>query len=133
MQNVSIDFELESALFEYAGSFSPSTTDGPWHVGDEATFSLLVRNTGTKQGNVTLRMESSTGIYQGTFVDLEPDQAGEVTITVPLLASGTDDLNWSLYTIDGDIADGINGVVSIPISVRPVSYTHLTLPTTPYV
>ena len=74
MQNVSIDFELESALFEYAGSFTPSTTDGPWHVGDEATFSLLVRNTGTKQGNVTLRMESSTGIYQGTFVDLEPDQ-----------------------------------------------------------
>ena len=118
MQNVSIDFELESALFEYAGSFSPSTTDGPWHVGDEATFSLLVRNTGTKQGNVTLRMESSTGIYQGTFVDLEPDHAGEVTITVPLLTSGTDDFNWSLYTIDGDIADGIYGVVSIPISVR---------------
>ena len=118
MQNVSIDFELESALFEYAGSFSPSTTDGPWHVGDEATFSLLVRNTGTKQGNVTLRMESSTGIYQGTFVDLEPDHAGEVTITVPLLTSGTDDFNWSLYTIDGDIADGINGVVSIPISAR---------------
>ena len=41
-----------------------------------------------------------------------------MTITVPLQVSGTDDFNWSLYTIDGDIADGINGVVSIPISAR---------------
>ena len=118
MNNISIDFELESALFEYAGSSSPSTNDGPWHVGDDATFSLLVRNTGTKQGNVTLRMESSTGIYQGNFVALEPGQAGEVTITIPLFASGTESFNWSLYTIDGDIADGIAGVVSIPISIR---------------
>ena len=118
MNNASVDFELESALFEYAGSFTPSTTDGPWHIGDDATFSLLVRNTGTKQGNVTLRMESSTGNYQGNFVALEPDQAGEVTITVPLLVSGTESLNWSLYTIDGDIAAGITGVVSLPISVR---------------
>ena len=118
MNNTSIIFDIESALFEYAGSFSPSTTDGPWHVGDDATFSLLVRNTGTKQGNVTLRMESSSVVYQGSLVTLEPDEAGEVTITVPLLNSGTEQFNWSLYTIDGDIEDGINGTISIPISVR---------------
>ena len=29
MNNTSIIFDIESALFEYAGSFSPSTTDGP--------------------------------------------------------------------------------------------------------
>lgn len=114
----SIIFEVESALFEYAGTFSPSTTDGPWHVGDDAKFSLLVRNTGSKQGNVALRIESSSVTYQGDLVTLEPDQAGEVTITVPLLTSGTQQLNWSLYTTDGDIADGINGVIFIPISDR---------------
>ena len=118
MNNTSIIFDVESALFEYAGSFSPSTTDGPWHVGDDATFSLLVRNTGTKQGNVTLRMESSSVIYQGNLVPLEPDEAGEVTITVPLLDSGTEQFNWSLYTIDGDIEEGTNGTISIPISPR---------------
>ena len=114
----SIIFEVESALFEYAGTFSPSTTDGPWHVGDDATFSLLVRNTGSKQGNVALRIESSSVTYQGDLVTLEPDQAGEVTITVPLLISGTQQLNWSLYTTNGDIADGINGIIFIPISDR---------------
>ena len=114
----SIIFEVESALFEYAGTFSPSTTDGPWHVGDDATFSLLVRNTGSKQGNVALRIESSSVTYQGDLVTLEPDQAGEVTITVPLLTSGTQQLNWSLYTTNGDIADGINGIIFIPISDR---------------
>ena len=114
----SINFAVESALFEYAGTFTPSTTDGPWHVGDDATFSLLVRNTGSKQGNVTLRMESSSVIYQGNLVALEPDQAGEVTITVPLLVPGTNQLNWSLYTPDGDVEDGIHGIISIPISDR---------------
>ena len=43
-------FSVESALFEYAGGSSPTSTDGPWHIGDESTFSLLVRNTGTKSG-----------------------------------------------------------------------------------
>ena len=118
MNITSIIFEVESALFEYAGTFSPSTTDGPWHVGDDATFSLLVRNTGSKQGNVALRIESSSVTYQGDLVTLEPDQAGEVTITVPLLTSGTQQLNWSLYTTNGDIADGINGIIFIPISDR---------------
>ena len=118
LNNISILFDVESALFEYAGSFSPSATDGPWHVGDDATFSLLVRNTGTKQGNVTLRMESSSENYQGNLVALQPDQAGEVTITVPLLNSGNEQFNWSLYTTDGEVEDGINGTISLPISVR---------------
>ena len=111
-------FTVESALFEYAGSFTPSTTDGPWHVGDESTFSLLVRNTGTKQGNVSLKMESSAGSYQGSMVTLGPDEAGEVTITVPILVSGAEQFNWSLYSTDGEIADGISGEVSIPVSER---------------
>ena len=111
-------FTVESALFEYAGSFTPSTTDGPWHVGDESTFSLLVRNTGTKQGNVSLKMESSAGTYQGSMVTLGPDEAGEVTITVPILVSGAEQFNWSLYSTDGEIADGISGEVSIPVSER---------------
>ena len=63
-------------------------------------------------------MESSSVVYQGSLVTLEPDEAGEVTITIPLLNSGTEQFNWSLYTIDGDIEDGMNGTISIPISVR---------------
>ena len=117
--NISTEtFTVESALFEYAGSFTPSTTDGPWHVGDESTFSLLVRNTGTKQGNVSLKMESSAGNYQGSMVPLGPDEAGEVTITVPILVSGTEQFNWSLYSTDGGIADDISGEISLPVSER---------------
>ena len=41
----------------------------PWHVGDESTF-VVARNTGTKQGNVSLKMESSAGSYQGSMVTL---------------------------------------------------------------
>ena len=63
-------FSLESALFEYAGASSPSSNDGPWHVGDESTFSLLVRNVGTKHGNVGLSMESMGVDYQGELITL---------------------------------------------------------------
>ena len=76
-------FSVESALFEYAGGSSPaSSTDGPWHVGDDSTFSLLVRNTGTKSGSVSLRMTSLTGEYIGSPIQLSPDEVGEITVTV---------------------------------------------------
>ncbi len=35
--SVLVSFSLESALFEYAGASSPSSNDGPWHVGDDST------------------------------------------------------------------------------------------------
>ena len=122
VNNNSVTFALESALFEYAGSFAPSSTDGPWHVGDQSTYSLLVRNTGTKQGNVSLRMESSAGSYQGDFVSLGSDEAGEITITVPILVSGVEQFNWSLYTSDGDLSGDFEGQISVPVSPRQ-SYT----------
>ena len=115
---VSVIFDVESAVFEYAGSFTPSTTDGPWHVGDDSTFSLLVRNSGTITGNVTLAMSSSSGSYLGQMVSLSPDEAGEVTITIPLLIDGTQTLNWSLYTNDSQIDGDISGQLSIPVYPR---------------
>ena len=111
-------FSVESALFEYAGGSSPASTDGPWHVGDDSTFSLLVRNTGTKSGSVSLRMTSLTGEYIGSPVQLSPDEAGEITVTVPLTTSDTETFNWSLYTVDGEISGNISGQVSLPVAAR---------------
>ena len=115
---VSEEFSVESALFEYAGGSTPITTDGPWHVGDDSTFSLLVRNTGTKTGSVSLRMASSSGDFIGTPIQLGSDEAGEITVTVSLSNSVTENFNWSLYTTDGEVAGDISGQVSLPVAPR---------------
>ncbi|DAC57041.1 MAG TPA: hypothetical protein HA354_06085 [Candidatus Poseidoniaceae archaeon] len=114
----SAEFSVESALFEYAGGSTPISTDGPWHVGDESTFSLLVRNTGTKTGSVSLRMTSTSGDYIGTPIQLGSDEAGEITVTVSLSNSVTENFNWSLYTIDGEVSGDISGQVSLPVAPR---------------
>lgn len=111
-------FSVESALFEYAGGSTPVSTDGPWHVGDESTFSLLVRNTGTKQGNVGLIMESLGNNIQGESILLGPDEAGEVLITVPIMQTEIQNYNWSLFTTDGEISGDISGQVALPVAPR---------------
>ena len=115
---VSEVFSLESALFEYAGGSSPVSNDGPWHVGDDSTFSLLVRNTGTKTGSVSLRMTSLSGDYIGNPIQLDSDEAGEITVTVPLSNPVIETFNWSLYTTNGEVAGDISGQVSLPVAPR---------------
>ena len=114
--SVLVSFSLESALFEYAGASSPSSNDGPWHVGDDSTFSLLVRNVGTKPGNVGLLMESLGVEYQGELITLGPSQAGEISLTVQLTQTGSQYFNWSVYTTDGDVSGITFGQVSIPVA-----------------
>ena len=114
--SVLVSFSLESALFEYAGASSPSSNDGPWHVGDDSTFSLLVRNVGTKPGNVGLFMESLGVEYQGELITLGPSQAGEISLTVQLTQTGSQYFNWSVYTTDGDVSGITFGQVSIPVA-----------------
>ena len=114
--SVLVSFSLESALFEYAGASSPSSNDGPWHVGDDSTFSLLVRNVGTKPGNVGLLMESLGVEYQGELITLGPSQAGEISLTVQLTQTDSQYFNWSVYTTDGDVSGITFGQVSIPVA-----------------
>ena len=114
----SIDVSVESAMFERAGGQNPSALGGPWHVGDEVEFSLLVRNSGDKSGNVRLRVETLGVIYQGADAFLGTDEAGEVSIVMPISVPGVQQFNWSLYTSDGALEGGMVGTVPLPVWER---------------
>ena len=114
----SIDVSVESAMFERAGGQNPSALGGPWHVGDEVEFSLLVRNSGDKSGNVRLRVETLGVIYQGADAFLGTDEAGEVSIVMPISVPGVQQFNWSLYTTDGALEGGMVGTVPLPVWER---------------
>ena len=54
---INLSLVVESAEFETAGGGIPATLLGPWHEGDNVRLSILVRNHGSKLGNVKMVCE----------------------------------------------------------------------------
>ena len=113
-----IQINVESAMFELAGSSSPSALGGPWHAGDESEMSLLIRNSGEITGNASLKIESNGVTIQGQAITLLPGEAGEVILSMPLTQVGQQILNWSLYTTDGDTIGDLSGTIHIPVAEK---------------
>tara|TARA_B100000768_G_scaffold37558_1_gene36252 strand:+ start:439 stop:2928 length:2490 start_codon:yes stop_codon:yes gene_type:complete len=117
---VTVVFDLVSAVFEAAGSSTPGVLDGPWHVGDSARFSMLVRNHGDIEGSVALECSTTQTTYTSSLLSLAVDAAGEVAVTVPMLEEGDQVVSWRLFSPDGSIDDGLNGTLVVPVSPKQV-------------
>ncbi|NCG00345.1 MAG: hypothetical protein GWP25_00965 [Euryarchaeota archaeon] len=114
--NLSLVYTIESAAFEAAGSSVPALLNGPWHQGDMAVFSMLVRNHGELPGSVSLVCESNGVTYSSNELLLDIDAAGEVTLEMPMTLENQQDVNWSLFSPDGSIALGLNGTITVPVA-----------------
>ena len=117
---ISLGYDVESAAFESAGSSVPALLNGPWHKGDMAVFSLLIRNYGELSGTVVLVCETNGISYASNELVLDIDAAGEVTVEVPLTTEGQQEVNWSLSSSDGSIDSCLNGTMSVPVAVQQV-------------
>ncbi|RJU80230.1 MAG: hypothetical protein DWC09_07475 [Candidatus Poseidoniales archaeon] len=115
---VSLAFDIESAAFEFAGSSIPAVLNGPWHEGDTAVFSMLVRNHGEKMGHVMLVCETLGIEYASNALLLDVDAAGEVSVSLPMSTVGDQAVNWSLSSTDGSIDSGLNGTVMVPVAAQ---------------
>jgi len=109
---------VESAEFETAGGSVPAKLMGPWHEGDDVRLSILVRNHGSKSGNVKIVCEVAGITYAGDSIQLGVDEAGEIFVDVPMMDSGLQMLNWSLQSTDGSIDPGLFGDLNISIAER---------------
>ncbi|MDP6362885.1 MAG: hypothetical protein QF633_06610 [Candidatus Poseidoniaceae archaeon] len=116
MQN----FDVVSAVFEAAGSSTPGVLDGPWHEGDSARFSMLVRNHGDLEGTVALECTTTQSVYTSPMLTLAVDAAGEVSVIVPMLADGDQVITWRLVSPDGSIDEGLNGSITVPVAPKQV-------------
>ena len=114
----SIDIIVEAAFFESAGTNSPSSMNGPWHIGDDVEFSMLLINSGDKSGNVSLLIESLGIFYEGDSISLQPNQAGQISIIVPVQTSKNQIFNWSINSLDGDYHADLVGSISVPVADR---------------
>ena len=115
---VSLAFDIESAAFEFAGSSIPAVLNGPWHDGDEAVFSMLVRNHGEQMGHVMLVCETLGVEYASNTLLLDVDAAGEVSVSLPLSTVGDQAVNWTLSSTDGSIDSGLNGTLMVPVAAQ---------------
>ena len=118
VSTVTFVYDVDSAAFESAGSTTPALLNGPWHKGDIAVFSMLVRNHGELPGRVALVCESNGQIYTSDELSLEMNAAGEVTVQLPLSIEGEQAVNWSLSSPDGSIDSGLNGTLYVPVEVQ---------------
>ena len=116
INSVSSVLSMTAAAFEAAGSSTPAVLGGPWHKGDMATFSMLVRNHGDSDGLVQLRCEINGVISLSEPLSLTLDSAGEVSVSIQMVATGQTQVNWSLVSSNGAIDTGLEGVLNIPVS-----------------
>ena len=113
-----LEFNVVSAQFEAAGSQTPGVLDGPWHVGDSARFSMLVRNHGDRVGQVALECTISQSVYTSPMLSLDLNAAGEVSVVVPMLSMGDESIEWRLVSPDGSIDEGLNGTITVPVAAK---------------
>ena len=118
MTSLELNLELESAMFESAGANAPTALLGPWHVGDEVEFSMLVRNYGDKAGNIRMEISSNQSNFVGEYITLGVNQAGVVSIRAPISESDSETFSWTLYSNDGLITSTQSGNLSIPTNEK---------------
>ena len=106
---------MESAIFVGAGYSTPTLLGGPWHSGDEITFSLLVRNEGDSSGSANLRIEIAGEIQNSSSITLEQGKAGEVGYQFSFPSSGDHIVNWSLISPDGIVDANLSGSLLVPV------------------
>ena len=115
ISSVSSILSMTAAAFEAAGSSTPAVLGGPWHKGDMAIFSMLVRNHGDSDGLVQLRCEINGVVSLSEPLSLAVDAAGEVSVSIQMVATGQTQVNWSLVSSNGEIDIGLEGILNIPV------------------
>ena len=121
----SLLIDLPSAVFEAAGSPSPSFSGGPWHNGDHLHGNMLLRNTGALEGKVRLGFTIDNIAYSGDWVNLAEGAAGEVSAMAPFLEEGETEVLWWLESEDGLVEGISSGVASF--SIAPKQSVTLTI------
>ena len=93
---------------------------------------LLARNLGVPNVVVSRELLTSLGEQQGRYVELLASKGGVVSIA--LAEPNAADAAVSIEQTNSDVLIRVDETkLDLSQTLAPVSYTHLTLPTTPYV
>jgi len=119
-----LNIEMPSAVFESAGSVSPSLNGGPWHKGDIMSANILMRNIGELDGRARLVLSVDGTSSPGAWVDMKRGSAGELTASVQVLSEGEVSVDWVIESDDG-VVSGISSGNAL-YSIRPQQSIQIT-------
>ncbi len=108
--------DIDAASFLAAGSSTPFLLEGPWHLGDDLRFSLLLRNEGDGLGHARMQISVGGEVFNGEIVELDSGEAGELSALISANAIGEVNYSWQVISDDGAVESGLSGSISIPIS-----------------
>ena len=102
-----LNIQMASAVFESAGTPSPTYSGGPWHKGDTLHANMLLRNIGDLDGRVRLVLNSGGTDSAGEWTEMKGGSAGEVAASLQLLTEGDAEVSWSLES-DNGLVEGVD-------------------------
>tara|TARA_Y100001980_G_C14556862_1_gene351606 strand:+ start:5681 stop:7147 length:1467 start_codon:yes stop_codon:yes gene_type:complete len=87
--------------------------NGPWHVGDNIDFSILVQNDGSESVDVYLQLEINEKIRNSTVFQIEPNDIEELVMSFNSLDTGKFLVNWSVIELSENHTKSFSGVEEI--------------------
>jgi len=120
--NVSDALSMPSAVFELVAGGAPLALNGPWDVGDDVTWSAIVRNVGDREGHVSLRLTDGAVEHASEPALLRPGEAAELRLTFPLEDQGIAPWTWAIDSEDGSVVDA-RGMT--PLDVHDAPSLHM--------
>ena len=89
--------------------------NGPWHVGDEIEFSILVHNGGSEPISNFLQIEINGDYSNGSIVSIDSGNSMELKSNFIAQNSGTFIVNWTVYNENGT-SESFSGTSEVLIS-----------------
>lgn len=103
--------------FSSAGSNEIVIIGQPIHVGDELTASILVHNQGSTSDSVRLELtkDDGTTFVNGEFISISPGSSREVSANFIPLLSGSLNVDWRIFSLNGGVDVSLNGSSNIEV------------------
>ena len=113
-----------------AGDSATQTGDlilrnGPWHVGDEIEFSILVHNGGSDTISSFLEIEIQGDYSNGSSIQIEPGNSVELKSTYVGQESGIFAVNWTVNEVSENITETFSGITEVMISEQQLLFAEV--------
>lgn len=99
--------------------------NGPWHVGDEIEFSILVHNSDSETISSFLQIEIDGENYNGSIVEIESGNSVELKSLFVAKDSGNFGVNWTVFDATGNITETFSDSTEVIIYEKQSLLTEI--------
>ncbi len=99
--------------------------NGPWHVGDEIEFSILVHNGGADEISTFLQIEIQGEHSNGSVIDINPGNTVELISVFIGQTAGTFNVNWTVHEFTENSTKNFSGTTEVMVYEQQSLFTEM--------